>query len=101
MMFRDVLTLISETPVAHGVFDTQVQETPRQVFCTVRSVGMNEAYQALSNGLHPQFVFILSDYTDYGGEKICEYKNVRYRIIRAYRNNQAVELTVEELTIDA
>ena len=100
MIFRDVLTLISENPAAHGVFES-VSETPRQVYCSVRSVGMTEAYTALSNGLKPQFVFTLTDYSDYQGEKICVYNGVRYRIIRTYRNNQGIELTVEEVTHDA
>lgn len=100
MFFRDVLKLIGETPEAHGVFDA-IEESVKTVYCTVRTVGMNEAYQAMANGLHPQFVFTLSDYADYSGEKICEYNNVRYRIIRAYRNNQGIELTAEEITIDA
>ena len=100
MLFRDVLNLIAENPAAHGVFDS-VSETSRRVFCTVRSVGMSEAYTAFSNGLSPEFVFILSDYSDYNGEKICEYQGTRYRIVRTYRNNQGIELTVEEVTHDA
>ena len=99
MLFRDVLTLIKEQPKAHGVTEKPT-ETERTVYCTVRSVGMNEAYQALANGLRPQFVFILSDYTDYDGEKICAYNGARYRIVRTYRNNQSIELTVEEVTVD-
>ena len=99
MLFRDVLTLIAEQPSAHGVTERPII-TKRTVYCTVRSVGMNESYQALTNGLHPQFVFVLSDYADYAGQKICEYNGKRYRIVRTYRNNQAIELTVEEVTID-
>lgn len=99
MIFRDVITLITETQ-PHGVFE-DVAETPREVYCSVRSVGMSEAYTAMSNGLHPEFVFILSDYGDYNGEKILEYKGTRYRIVRTYRNNQGIELTCEEATIDA
>lgn len=99
MMFRDVITLVGENPAAHGVFDNYTP-TSRQVFCSVRSVGMSEAYQAMSNGLHPQFVFVLSDYGDYEGEKIVLYNNVRYRVIRTYRNNQSIELTCEEATND-
>ena len=98
MMFRDVLNLIGEAQ-PRGAFDEYVPVS-RQVFCSVRSVGMIEAYQAMSHGLHPQFVFVLSDYTDYEGEKICEYKGVRYRVVRTYRNNQGIELTVEEATVD-
>lgn len=100
MIFRDVINLISETPGAHGVFDTPV-ETPRQVYCSVSSVGRSEAYKAMANGLHPEFVFLLSEYTDYQGEKIVEYHGTRYRVIRTYRQNQGIELTVEEATIDA
>lgn len=99
MLFRDVMTLIREDPGAHGVTDKPT-ETERTVYCTVRSVGMTEAYQALANGLHPQFVFTLSDYADYDGEKICAYNGARYRIVRTYRNNQSIELTVEEVTVD-
>lgn len=99
MLFRDVLTLIGETPTAHGVTDPYT-ESERTVYCTVRSVGMNEAYQALANGLRPQFVFILSDYADYKNEKICIYNGKKYRIVRTYRNNQSIELTVEEVTVD-
>ena len=100
MMFRDVITLVSESPSAHGVLD-EVTETQKQVFCSVRSVGMSEAYQAMSNGLHPQFVFVLSECGDYNGEKIVIYHEKRYRIIRTYQQNQGMELTVEEVTIDA
>lgn len=100
MIFRDVINLIAEYPAAHGAFES-ITETSRQVFCSVRSVGMTEAYTALSNGLHPSFVFTLSDYADYNGEKICEYNGVRYRIVRTYRQNQGIELTVEEVTHDA
>lgn len=99
MMFRDVLTLIGEQPKKRGVTD-KPKETGRTVFCTVRSVGLNEAYQAMANGLQPQFVFVLSDFADYDGEKICEYNGKRYRIVRTYRNNQSIELTVEEVTVD-
>lgn len=86
MFFRDELKLIGENPAAHGVFE-QYAPTERTVFCSVRSVGMSESYQALSYGLHPQFVFTLSDYTDYQGEKICEYKGTRYRIVRTDRKS--------------
>lgn len=99
MTFPDVLTLISEEQ-PRGVLES-VTETERQVFCTVESVSMSEAYKAMSNGLHPSFVFKLTDFADYNNEKICVYNGVRYRIIRTYRRNQGIELTAEEVTVDA
>mgnify|MGYP000293281893 CR=1 FL=1 len=54
MVRADVLTLIDEIPGAHGRFDTAT-ERRRQVYCTVRSVGMREAYEAAENA-HPGHV---------------------------------------------
>ena len=99
MWRRGVLTLIGETPEAHGIFDSPT-ETERTVFCEIRSVGYQEFYRAMEQDLHPTFVFRLADYAEYQGEKICTYEGKRYRIIRTYIDNTAIELTVEEATVD-
>ena len=78
MMRSDVITLVAETPE-----------------------GFREYFTALSQALHPDMVFVLRDYAEYQGEKICVYHGVRYRIIRTYITAQnAIELTVEEATVD-
>lgn len=101
MMRSDVLFFVSENPAAHGVFDEPV-ETQRMVYCAVKSVGYQEWYRALEQDLHPEFVFILRDYAEYQGEKVCVYNGTRYRIVRTYVTpQQTVELTVEEATVDA
>ena len=99
MWRQSVLTLVGESPAEHGIFDTHA-ETKRVVFCEVRSVGYQEFYRALEQDLHPTFVFRLADYAEYQGEKICEYDGVRYRIVRTYIDRYAIELTVEEATVD-
>ena len=100
MMRSDVITLISETPEAHGIFDDWT-ESSRQVFCYVKSVGFREYFEALSQALHPSFVFVLRDYAEYKGEKVCVYHDKRYRIIRTFITaQQTIELTVEEATVD-
>ena len=99
MWRQSVLTLIGESPAEHGIFDTHA-ETKRVTFCEVRSVGYQEYYRALEQDLHPTFVFRLADYAEYQGEKICEYDGVRYRIVRTYIDRYAIELTVEEATVD-
>lgn len=109
MICDDVITLVSETPGGHGVFDTYT-ESKRTVFCQVRSVSQSEWWSAKSNGLHPEFVFRISDKADYENEKICIYNGVRYRIVRAnivisnredMTDGQMVDLTVERITVDA
>lgn len=95
MVRADVLTLITETPEAHGRFDAPT-ETRRQVYCTVRSVGMREAYEALSHGLRPEWVFVLTHSFEYQGEKRCEFRGIQYTVLRTYVTEaDGIEITVE------
>lgn len=99
MIKADVITLVSESPEAHGIFDPPT-ETEKEVYCEIHSVSRNEYYRAMENGLHPSFVFVLSDEAEYNGEKICLYNSKRYRVVRTYYDKQRVELVVEDATID-
>ena len=127
MIRADVIYLINESPVAHGVFDSQfygdyvpdesdsltvvpdsryqceiapVTETKSMRFCSVRSVGYNEFYAAKSAGIEPTIVFRMEDYSDYDGQKIVEFHGTRYRVVRTYTNSQMIELTCELATND-
>ena len=95
MVRADVAWLIAEDPKAHGVFDPPAMEK-RMVYVVVKSVGQNEMYAALSQGLQPTFVLELSDYSEYHGEKLVEYGGKLYRIIRTYVKDMTLEMTVEE-----
>lgn len=99
MIRDDVIYLVGENPASHGVFDKPT-ETLKMCYCRVNSVTRNEFYRALNNDLRPEYVFVLSEYADYNGEKLIIYNNKRYRVIRSYITEHAVELTVEEATDD-
>ena len=102
----DVLDLIS---VNGYIIDEEGNQRPaevrRTVFCQVSSVGRSEFYQAAQADLHPEYIFTLSDYRDYRGEKFIKYtdwlgvEHTLY-ITRAYRipDADAIELTCEERT---
>lgn len=94
-----VIKLIGEDPAAHGIFDAP-KETERTVYCIIRSVGYSEYYRAMDHDLSPSFVFRLADYAEYKGEKICVFEGKRYRVVRTYVDGTAIELTVEEATVD-
>ena len=56
----------------------------------------------MEQDIHPVMVFVLRDYAEYEGEKVCYYEGTRYRIVRTYITPQnTIELTVEEATVDA
>ena len=95
MVRADTLDLIAERPAPHGIFDT-IEEIRRTVYCTERSVSQTEMYQAQAVGLNPALKLVLAHAFEYGGEKLCEYKGIRYRIIRTYITaGDDIELTVE------
>lgn len=74
----------------------------RSVLCRQRSVTRSEYYQAAQNDLHPDYVFVLSTFRDYHGERQIRYidwSGIEHRlhIIRTYRkDNDELEITAEE-----
>lgn len=84
---NEVLTLIKRTPGTDEI-------SKREVFCSLRSIGMREFYQAHAVDLHPEAVFVLADYLDYQGETLADHDGHRYRVLRAYRKGQELELVV-------
>lgn len=95
MLKANVVTLIRESPEAHGV-GTDPQETRRDVYCTVKSIGQTEAYQAMGIGLNPELKVILAHDFEYDGEALCELDGVRYHILRTYITEaDGIELTLQ------
>lgn len=101
----DVMTLVAVTYTKDKEGNPEAHETKREVLCQVQSVGRSEFYSAAQVDLHPEFVFILSHYMDYKGEKIIEYTDWMQRdhklyVTRAYRvpGTDRVELYAEERT---
>ena len=80
----------------------EVIKAERTVLCRQRSVTRSEYYQAAQNDLHPDYVFVLSTYKDYHGErqiKYIDWSGIEHRlhIIRTYRkDNDELEITAEE-----
>lgn len=77
-----------------------LEETRREIFVRLASIGQTEFYQAQATDLRPELKFILDDYLDYEGEFLCIYDEVWYRVIRTYRTGQALEVTVQRASAD-
>ena len=66
------------------------------MYCTVHSVGMRETYEAMGQGLRPEYVFELTHSFEYKGEKRCLFHDQMYNVIRTYVNKEdGIEITVE------
>lgn len=100
MVRATTITLLGETPTAHGVFDAP-RETQTEVFAEVISVSQNEFYKAKQNGLDPELVFMLTDYGDYNGEKVFLYEENRMRVIRTYIKEETLYIVAGKAEADA
>ena len=101
MVKADVLTLITVSPEAAGV-GTDPAETRRTVFCTIRSIGQQEAYLAMGQGLNPELKVILAHDFEYEGERLCELGGVPYDILRTYvTETDGIELTLQRVQRNA
>ena len=101
MIKAGIVTLIGEKPEAHGV-GTDPEETRRKVYCTVKSIGMTETYQAMGLGLNPELKVVLDHDFEYQGEPICELKGIRYEIKRNYITEaDGIELILQRISGNA
>lgn len=95
MVRADVAYLIAVSPEAAGV-GTDRSETVRPVYCTIKSIGQQEAYLAMGQGLNPELKLILAHDFEYQGEGLCEVGGVRYQILRTYITEaDGIELTLQ------
>ena len=101
MMRADVCDLITVSPEAAGA-GTDRQETSRTVFCTIKSIGQQEAYLAMGQGLNPELKVVLAHDFEYQGEGLCEIGGVRYQILRTYvPGTDGIELTLQRVRRNA
>ena len=97
MLKADVVKLIKVSPEAAGA-GTDRTEIEREVYCTVKSIGQTEAYQAMGIGLNPELKVILAHDFEYEGEGLCELGGVRYDILRTYITEaDGIELTLQRV----
>lgn len=96
----DVIYFVDEVPTAHGIFD-KPQETTTMCYCKVCAVMRTEFWKAYENGISPEYLFKLSEYADYRGQKLLLYNGKRYRVVKSYVSNNAVELVAAPATADA
>ena len=101
----DVIKLITVNYIKDEEGNQIPDEEEREVLCQVQSVGRTEFYQAAQVDMHPEYLFILTHYKDYRGEKFIRYtdwmgREVTLYVTRAYRvpGTDRIELTAEERT---
>ena len=103
----DAIRLIKTKYTRDEAGNMKPTEEERFVFCQVNSVTRAEFYAAAQADMHPEYMFILTHFRDYEGEKFIKYvdwMNVEHNlyVTRVYRvpGTDRLEITAEERTGD-
>lgn len=59
-----------------------------ELYAEQRSIGQKEFYQAQTEGEKPEIKFVIPDYWDYDNQPFVIHNNIRYKVLRTYRNNR-------------
>ena len=73
-MYNSLIYLVQEVKTVDKYGDMITQETVRQVFAEVKSIGQKEFYEAAAVGMKPEIKFVIADYLDYHGEQTLRYE---------------------------
>ncbi|AVK48938.1 phage head-tail adapter protein [Clostridium sp. MF28] len=91
------LTLIKYTFKTDKLMNQIPEEVKTDLYCDLKSVGRNEYYNAASQGLKPEIIFVIHKY-EYNGEREILFEKNKYKVIRTYSTNfEEIELTCEKV----
>lgn len=76
--------------------DPAVKLDKRKVFANESSIRQSEFFQSYALGLKPEVTLKVRSF-EYKGEKIVEYKDIEYRVLRSYDTKKGyVELVLHK-----
>ena len=82
-MYDGVATLKAYgTPTYDDELNEIIPLIETEVFVQPRGVYQAEFYNAAQAGLHPSLTLMLTNREDYSGEKVVEFENKDYNVIR-------------------
>lgn len=90
-MMIDEFKLIREKIIQDKYKNDIAIETETEFVSEICSIRSSEFYSAGHSGLKPEFMIKISA-CDYEGERIVEYKGIRYSIYRTYTDGDMIEL---------
>lgn len=92
-MYDTVAYLFSPTGVTYDAYGNEaITYTKRQVYVMPRGVYASEFYNAAQARLHPSITFEMTNRADYQGERLIEFEDETYNILRPDWNAQKDKL---------
>ncbi|WP_026886716.1 phage head closure protein [Clostridium beijerinckii] len=97
MAYDYELTLIKHIFKTDELKNQIPEEIKTDLYCDLKSIGRNEYYNAASQGLKPEIIFVIHNY-EYNGEREILFEKNRYKVIRTYSKDfEEIELTCEKV----
>lgn len=82
-MYDSIATLKGAPITTYDEYGNEViTYTDNEVYVMPRGVYNAEFYNAAQAGLHPSITLMLTNREDYSGEKVVEFENKDYNVIR-------------------
>lgn len=94
-MYDNVAYLLGANVATFDEYGNEkITYTKRKVFVMPRGVYASEFYNAAQAGLHPSITFELTNRAEYKGERLIEFEDVVYNIIRDDWNAQKDKISL-------
>ena len=98
-MYDSIATLKGEPTTTYDEYGNEViTYQDSQVYVMPRGVYQSEFYNAAQAGLQPSITFVLTNRSDYHGERLIEFEGKLYNVIRTDWTGQrdTISLICEE-----
>lgn len=92
--FDEVITLRKESKAYIEGEGYEKSFIDTNIFARLESITRSEFYQAQSAGFKPELKFVIADFLDYDGQEVLIHEGKQYKILRTYRKDRGLEITV-------
>lgn len=97
MTYDYELTLVKQSYRLDDLMNQLPEKVETVVYCDLKSITRAEYYNAASQGIKPEIVFVIHKY-EYNEEKEILFEGKKYKVIRTYSTNfEEIELTCERV----
>ena len=99
MYFKNIGYLMKETISLDIKNRPKVTYTESLFYCNEKSIGQSEFYQSEAAGFKPE-IKLESKLLDLNGVTHVKYNNTIYKILRTYKKEDIIELTLTSTVIE-
>ena len=99
MYFKDVAYALTEHSTLDSKYRPKISYTESLFYCNVKSIGQSEFYQSATAGFKPE-IKLETKLLNLSNVTHIKYNNVIYKILRTYRKEDIVEITLTSTIIE-